>query len=188
MDNSGIVVLFNTNYPVTVEWNRVALPYSFGGNESVPQPGFYYGNTTADFGAKGYNGSWVIADSYDGSLVIDFASDIDFGGLDCHPFVADFDNDINQTEDTAVQCPDEFRIYLNASHELIRYPLGYNVDDFSLPGKPYFGSISYEMTQRIIDLQLQMHPNEPPIIPVDMISQSICTLPWSNGNAPEECR
>ncbi|MFH1653966.1 MAG: S8 family serine peptidase [Pseudomonadota bacterium] len=47
-------------------------------------------------------------------------------------------------------------------------PLSYNTSDFTLPGRPYVGGISYLDTQKIIQNSLLEHPNTPPPIIVDM--------------------
>ncbi|MBI4224482.1 MAG: S8 family serine peptidase [Deltaproteobacteria bacterium] len=153
------------------------LPY--GGNNSI-----LFDLNGSDFSVKRSDGSWPVLSS---DLILEPVPPADiYGGLDCHPFVADFDGD--GRDDRAVQCPTEFRIGLSSTGEARYVRLGYNTSAFSLPGKPYFGSISYATTLQIIDFQLRSRPTTPPTIPVDMVSGGFCALPWSPGETPEECR
>ena len=120
------------------------------------------------------------------NVIISYPFGTLFGGLDCHPFIADFDGDNN--DDLAVQCPAEFRIGLSSTGSLLTVPLTYDRRQFSLPGRPYFGSVSYATTQRLLDWQRRSFPTTPPVIPVDMLSGGACRIAFSPGSAPQECR
>lgn len=152
----------------------------FGGNDSIPIRGRYSAPEV-----KRSDGSWLEMDDDEEELTLAF-SEAMFGGLDCHPFVADFDGD--NYDDRAVQCPTEFRIGLSSTGSLLTVPLSYNRNVFSLPGKPYFGSISYATTQRLIDYQRRSFPTRAPTIPVDMVQGGFCSLSWESGENPEECQ
>lgn len=112
-----------------------------------------------------------------------------FGGLECHPFVGDFDGD--GARDRAVQCPNEFRIVLSSDDSVVTYPLSYDPRKFSLPGKTFLGGLSYATTLRLINYQLNSS-NGLPVIPVDMASPSICAIPWDripgDPQIPPECQ
>ena len=169
---------------------------SLGDNSTIPLTGNFLNNVEDgfDIAAKFSGGTWDITTAFvsdrtspqTNGLIPTLTQNEFGGGLECHPFAADFDG--NGIDDLAVQCPDEFRVLLSETQTVQHYPLGYDTSTFTLPGKPYYGSVSYATTRRILDLQMRIHPNQPPIIPVDMISQSVCTLPWGNAGAPAECR
>ncbi|OGQ28731.1 MAG: hypothetical protein A3D98_00885 [Deltaproteobacteria bacterium RIFCSPHIGHO2_12_FULL_44_21] len=135
------------------------LPYR--GNEFIPlvMDGLH-------LSFKISSGRWELARYPYYTLEVDSLSD-GYGGLECHPVIADFDGD--NKDDRAVQCPTEFRIGLSSTGELRTIPLSYNTQEFSLPGKPYFGGISYTTVQRLIEYQL-INSTQAPIIPVDMVS------------------
>ncbi|MDO8494532.1 MAG: S8 family serine peptidase [Deltaproteobacteria bacterium] len=156
---------------------------SYGGNETIPLAMYIEGD---QFSIKKPDGTWRIADQGSDFALTTVAPDNIYGNLDCHPFVADFDGD--GYEDRAVQCPTEFRLGLTSTDALRTVPLGYNRTLFSLPGKPYFGSVSYATTQRLIDWQRRSFPTTPPIIPVDMVSVGSCRLAFAPGASPTECR
>lgn len=151
-----------------------------GGNEVIPINNFF----DQEIGLKNMSGIWG---SYVGGgiqpVVWPEPNGI-FGGLDCHPLVADFDGD--GEGDRSVQCPEEFRIVMSDTGELVRYPLGYDTTKFSLPGRSYAGGISYQTVLRLIDYQLNSS-NGFPVIPVDMAGPGICAIPWGDDR-PAECR
>ncbi|MDP2600082.1 MAG: FG-GAP-like repeat-containing protein, partial [Deltaproteobacteria bacterium] len=162
-------------------WNRDGDRFtSLSGNGSIPLFGWYGSSYVA---IKSNSGDWDILNSEQSLGLLPSSINGIFGGLDCHPFVADCDGD--GVHDRAVQCPTEFRIVMSATNELLRVPLGYNTTEFSLPGKIYTGGISYSTVQQWIQYQLNTSPAAP-IIPVDMAQPSFCTLPWASQMP--ECR
>ena len=163
-------------------WNRDGNRFtSLLGNTSIPLIGWY---GQSDVAIKSNNGNWDVLNLGQSLGLAPSSINGIFGGLECHPFVADYDAD--GTNDRAVQCPTEFRIVMSSTNELLRVPLGYNTNEFSLPGKIYVGGISYATVQQWIQYQLNTSP-APPIIPVDMAQGSFCSLPWARNQAPE-CR
>ncbi|OGQ29428.1 MAG: hypothetical protein A3F82_07885 [Deltaproteobacteria bacterium RIFCSPLOWO2_12_FULL_44_12] len=134
----------------------------FGGNDSVPVSGDFY---PASLGIKTSNSFWSLFDLSIYSIIQPQPNGV-FGGPECHPFAADFDGD--GKDDRVVQCPTEFRIAQSSDNSLRKIPLVYNTQEFSLPGRPYVGGISYETVKRLIEYQLINDPNQPPVIPVDM--------------------
>ncbi|OGQ45388.1 MAG: hypothetical protein A3H42_02300 [Deltaproteobacteria bacterium RIFCSPLOWO2_02_FULL_46_8] len=148
--------------------------FSLGGNDQIPLIGDW--PTT-----KSSQGIWTTLEA-DGHLS---QSDSIYGGLDCHPFMADYDGDGKQ--DRAVQCPNEFRIVQSSDNSVRHIPLAYNSSEFSMPGKIYVGGISYQTSQQIIDYQLQIS-NDPPVIPVDMVQGDFCNIPWEPTKIPQECQ
>ncbi|MDO8526654.1 MAG: S8 family serine peptidase [Deltaproteobacteria bacterium] len=141
-------------------------PPLFGGNEIIPLQGFY----TGQYDVKYTNGQWKQGTSVTGDWILEtpLPNNV-FGGNECHPFLTDCDND--DIDDRSVQCPTEFRIALSSTGEVLHVPLGYNTNEFTLPGKPYYGGISYSDVMRNIQWQLNSS-SAAPIIPVDMVQTS----------------
>ncbi|PJA21208.1 MAG: hypothetical protein COX62_03030 [Deltaproteobacteria bacterium CG_4_10_14_0_2_um_filter_43_8] len=143
------------------------LPNIFGGNDTIVVLTVYnIGNhIDADIGMKSLEGSWKVF----GQEVNDFIPanpDNIYGGAECSPIAADFDGD--GYYERAVQCPDEWRIAF-ADGQVKTIPLSYNENDFVLPGRPYFGGISYERAQELIEVFQENFPNTPPPLFVDMV-------------------
>ncbi len=155
----------------TIDGNTVidSLPPIFGGNDLIPSAGGYPGYW---FGIKNPNGLWQLArDELTPANEIIWILEVPqpngvFGGSECQPFLADCDGD--DVNDRSVMCPSEFRVALSSTGQVLHIPLGYNTNEPTLPGKPYFGGISYQRVQQLIQFQLNTSPAAP-IIPVDMV-------------------
>ncbi|MBI5299950.1 MAG: hypothetical protein HY877_06655, partial [Deltaproteobacteria bacterium] len=150
---------------------------NFGGNEWIPMMG-------NDVGTKSKDGIWKELNS-NLWILIDLPPSGIFGGLECHPFSADYDGD--GKSDRAVQCPSEFRIVQTSDNSVRHISLPYDPSEFSMPGKIYTGGISYQTSRQLIDYQLSIS-NDPPVIPVDMIQGDFCSIPWEPSKIPQECR
>ena len=124
------------------------------------------------------SGTWEI--SRDGLTLDPFPPDGIWGKMECRPVVADFDGD--NIDDRAVMCPDEWRIAYSTDPSNIRHiPLGYDESKWTIPGRAYSGGIDYPFVQQLIAYAQETNPNEPPPIPVDMVSVSVCSLPISSS-------
>jgi len=107
-----------------------------------------------------------------------------WGDISCQPLNADFDGD--GMDDRAVMCPDEWKISYSGED----YPqfknnqpfyrsidtITYDTGEFTLPGRSYSGGVSYETAQQILSWYQAHYPNDPPPIPVDMVSVTACQL------------
>ena len=150
----------------------------FGGNDSIPSLGKYEcSDCFVSVGLKENSGNWDFSFAPFGGMEDMPPIDI-YGGLDCRPVSADFDGD--DIEDRAVMCPDEWRIaysgdiFDKSGDDAKHVGLTYNTDKFTLPGRSYSGGISYEFVQQLIAYAQEVNPTEPPPIPVDMASTSVC--------------
>ncbi len=163
--------------------NTIAgAPAIFGGNNFIMLPGKYtYAGYYSSIGVKDNVGQWPIADpDFWTPLTNIYPSDI-FGGLSCHPIVADFDGD--NLDDRVVMCPTEWKIAYSSdtfsqlkSSGVRHVTLNYDMKSFSLPGRSYSGNVPYAMARELIQLFKDMNPTQPPPIPVDMVTISICEL------------
>ena len=159
------------------------IPYRYGGNDLILAPGKfdldYDGDWWAGIGVKDASGGWPISFYEAGSgTYVDFEivpPDGIYGGPECHPIVADFDGDDHS--DRAVMCPDEWRMAYSSPDLFVeerggdgarRVPLGYDITEFSLPGRSYAGGISYTYVRQLIQFFQELNPGVPPPIPVDM--------------------
>jgi hypothetical protein len=160
------------------------IPYNFdnlyGGNDKILTPGKFWGNSSSWGGPaiKGSDGKWFISTStvnYDS--IMQAGPGAIYGGPDCHPIVADFDGD--DFSDYAVMCPNEWRIVYSdeASFADLKnddgvriIPLRYDTSTLSLPGRSYSGGVSYRYVQKLIDAYTILQPDNPPPIPVDIVS------------------
>ncbi|MFH1653165.1 MAG: S8 family serine peptidase [Pseudomonadota bacterium] len=99
--------------------------------------------------------------------------------LSCKPLTMD-DRYIFQCKDEWIIVADSYRcanwgknsvgkdICTDETWGIKHIPLSYDPGDFTLPGQPYIGGISYLDTQKIIQNSLLENPNTPPPIIVDM--------------------
>ena len=154
-------------------------PGYFGGNNEVP-----LGNANDDINIVTPGERWAIytvASEYSNPSMMDSNNDF-FGDNSCSPFIAEFSSDY--LDDRATLCSDGFHIaysrvivdqddnyhYYADPQPVIRHtPAG--IDEytgFALPGRPYFGGITYAEVLHRIEEQLFLAPNTPPSIPVDM--------------------
>jgi hypothetical protein len=166
-------------------WDELELvSVDFGGSEQILLLDGYVSGIPS-ISIKRADGRWLR------STPVDFWQTLEepppagiYGGIDCHPVVADFDGD-GQTDPT-VMCPDEWRIaysgdaYPQFKNNLPFYravdTLTYDTGKFTLPGRSYSGGVSYETTQQILGWYQAYYPNDPPPIPVDMVTISACDL------------
>jgi len=156
----------------------------FGGNEQILLLGKFVA-TMPSISIKRSDGRWLRSHPMDFYQSIEEPAPVGiYGSLDCHPITADYDGD--GLVDHAVMCPDEWRIAYSGTD----YPqfknnqpfyrhidaLTYDTNEFTLPGRSYSGGVSYETTQQILEWYQAHYPNDPPPIPVDMVSVSACDL------------
>ena len=165
--NAGQIITMWTDGSLTLGQYDI----NFGDSSNIPMSAAGFTDSLAS-GVKSTNGSWSMSvENGRGGWILDIiAPNGLFGGRECHPFLADCDSD--GKDDRAVQCPTEFRIALSSTGQVLRIPLGYNTNEFTLPGKPYFGGISYAQVQNLIQQQLNAS-SAPPIIPVDMFQSQL---------------
>jgi hypothetical protein len=161
-----------------------SVPHIFGGNESVMLLGAYTQESGwISVGVKSNSGDWLVADAWPDSysqLNSPYPSSV-YGGLDCHPIAADFDGD--GLDDRAVMCPGSWKIAYSSNvysalmiGGMREVGLGYDSTEFTLPGRSYAGGISYEKALELLDFLQGLNPNQPPPIPVDMVSLGTCQL------------
>jgi len=164
-----------------------AVTTRFGGNETIPFVAQFNSiNGLFSLGLKENSGEWKVAlrTSAPSYTLIDLPPIAIYGGLDCKPITADFDGD--NLDDRTVMCPDEWRIayssdtFAKSADGARHVALGYNPNQFTLPGRSYAGGISYSLVQQLIAYAKQANPSQPPPIPVDMASVSVCQATGSS--------
>lgn len=148
----------------------------FGGNHYVA----FIHDLGMGFSTKN-GGTWEI--SSDGLTLDPVPPQGMWGKMDCRPIVADFDGDL--LDDRAVMCPDEWRIGYSSTGTLRTISLGYDIGEWTLPGRSYSGGVNYSFAQQLIAYAQETNPNEPAPIPVDMVSVGVCSLPVSGTQ--DEC-
>jgi hypothetical protein len=164
-------------------------PYVFGGNDKILIEGnyLYVNKYSITHGLKDTSrGNWVVSnmeawcDFCSPFELLEIEPDAIYGGSECHPIAADFDGD--GKADRAVMCPDEWRIAYSGANTFFdqrapdgaRYvDLGYDLSQFSLPGRSYAGGRSYAYVHQLIEFFMEMNPGVPPPIPVDMMTISV---------------
>ncbi len=160
----------------------------FGGNETILVLG-NFGTTSMffDIGVKSSE-KWQLSFESELFRTLEDVPPVQiYGNLNCRPIAADFDGD--GIDDRAVMCPDEWKIaysgsaYAKSSDGARHVIHTYKTSDFVLPGRSYSGGISYDLVQQLIAYARERNPSQPPPIPVDMVSTSVCALLHS-----EECR
>ena len=152
-------------------------PGSFGGNNEVSL-GSVGGADDVNIVTPGER--WAVytgENFYLSPTMMDGNADF-FGDNSCSPFVANYDGD--WLDDRITLCLDGFHMaysrvtddyyYYSEPQPVIRHtPAG--IDEytgFALPGRPYFGGITYAEVLNRIQEQLRLDPATPPSIPVDM--------------------
>lgn len=155
----------NRSYNKRGEW-----PGNYKGNDLILFPAFYSKTGYASVGVKSPNGTWLMTTENDMyvSLIDLPPKEINFGNSDCHSIAIDIDND--QYADRVVQCPNEWILAQSKDGEK-HISLGYNTDEFTLPGRPYFGGISYLQSKLLIQSAMTLNPGKKIPVPVDMVRE-----------------
>ncbi len=154
-----------------------AAPYIYGGNDVITFGGVFQPASYTVVALKGADSRWRLSNDLFDALSEPAPAYV-YGDEQCHPTVADYDGD--GLDDRVVMCPEEWRIVYSgdafAAEEdadgVRRIGLGYDKSAFSLPGRAYYGGVSYTYTQQLIELFQAMHPGTPPPILVDMVTVS----------------
>ena len=102
-----------------------------------------------------------------------------FGDNSCTPIAADFDGD--GLDDRAVQCPEGWKIAYSGENfkrsldenKFRNINLTHDQNVFTLPGKPYYGGISYTHAVELMESYMESHPGEPAPISIDMVKISL---------------
>ena len=156
-------------------------PHRYGGNLQIVMPGRFDGETiVTSIGVKSSSNSWLTSfyetDTTWSDLTSVEPADV-YGDASCHPVVGDFDGD--EVDDRVVMCPEEWRIIYSNPDAFVsqreedtsrRVPLGYDIAKVSIPGRSYAGGRSYRSVKELIAFFKELHPDTPPPIPVDVLS------------------